>query len=129
MRRNFPAKAKRAALARAKGKCEKCGTPTGPGNPPEIHHAVSDWMGGKPVLENAIVLGRKCCHRFITAAEAAPRAKADRARKSFLAQKPKSSLAAPPKLRRPMERDEDAHLSRAGVKHAEHMRRMAGKGA
>lgn len=128
MRRNFPAKVIKAALRRANGKCEGCGLPTGPHNPPEVDHDKEDWEQGEPILANAKVLGEKCCHRFKSAAATTRRAKADAARKVHLGQKPKSNLAAPPKERRPMERDEDAHLSRAGLKHADHLRKMAAKG-
>lgn len=80
MRRNFSQKTIKEARTRANGHCEGdgCGQPFGPHNPPEVHHIVEDWEGGEPVLENAQVLGRKCCHVAITAKATKRRAKADR---------------------------------------------------
>ena len=83
-RRNFPAKVKRAALKRANGRCEGCGVPTGPHNPPDVDHDKEDWEGGEPVLENAVVRGRKCCHQRKSAAATTRRAKADAAGKFHL---------------------------------------------
>lgn len=83
-RENFTEFTKRAARDRAAGKCEDCGWPFGPKNPPEVDHRVECWEGGDNSLENAIALGRTCCHTKKTAAAAARRAKADRQRARYL---------------------------------------------
>ena len=88
-RREFSAPVKKAARKRANGYCEGCGQPLGPHNPPEVDHDKEDWEGGEPTLENAKVLGRKCCHRFKTKAATTRRAKADRAAKKHQGIKPK----------------------------------------
>lgn len=97
MRRDFPESVKKAARARANGFCEGkgCGQRTGPHNPPEVDHDKEDWEGGEPVLENAIVLGRKCCHDRKTAAATKRRAKADRAKKIHLGIKPRRGPPMP----------------------------------
>lgn len=87
MRRNFPASVTKAARKRANGCCEGCGLPTGPHNPPEVDHKIEDWEHGEPTLENAQVLGRKCCHGRKSAAATTRRAKADRAGKFHLGTK------------------------------------------
>lgn len=87
MRRDFPASIKKAARKRANGFCEGCGLPTGPHNPPEVDHDKEDWEGGEPVLENAVVRGRKCCHQKKTAAATTRRAKADATGRFHLATK------------------------------------------
>jgi hypothetical protein len=127
VRRNFPAKIKRQALARAAGKCEKCHVPTGPHNPPEVDHDKEDWEGGEPVLENAVVLGRKCCHETKTAAATSRRAKADAARARHLDQKPKSNLSRPRERRPVLAIDGDAKADRLRAKHDEfHRKRRIG---
>lgn len=97
MRRDFPESVKKEARKRANGFCEgkDCGLPTGPHNPPEVDHILEDWEGGEPVLENAQVLGRKCCHRFKSAAATTRRAKADAAGKFHLGIKPRSRQIMP----------------------------------
>jgi hypothetical protein len=124
MRRNFPAKVKRQALARAAGKCEKCGAPTGPHNPPEVHHVRADFEDGDPTLANTQCLGRKCCHRYITAQQTTRRAKADASRARHLDQKPKSNLSRPRERRPMLLIDGDAKANRIKAKHDEHMRKM-----
>jgi 5-methylcytosine-specific restriction enzyme A len=59
MRREFPAKVRKAVFARASGKCEKCSAvlKTGEG---EIDHILPDALGGKPELANAMLLCRIC---------------------------------------------------------------------
>lgn len=117
MRRNFPAKVKRQALARAAGKCEGCGVATGPHNPPEVDHAKEDWENGDPVLANAVVLGRKCCHKTKSAAAATRRAKADAARARHLDQKPKSNLSRPRERRPVLAIDGEKKAERLRAKH------------
>ncbi len=97
MRRNFPRPVIKEAKARANGHCEgeNCGQPFGPHNPPEVHHVKEDWEGGEPVLENAQVLGRKCCHKYITALATKRRAKADRQKANHMDQKAKPSRPLP----------------------------------
>lgn len=97
MRRNFSRSTIKEARARANGHCEGegCGQPFGPHNPPEVHHKVEDWEGGEPVLENAQVLGRKCCHLRITAKATARRAKADRQQAQYLGTKRRSGPPMP----------------------------------
>jgi hypothetical protein len=92
VRHDFSAPVQRAARKRANGFCEGCGLPTGPHNPPEVDHDKEDWEGGLPTLENAKVLGRKCCHRFKTAAATTRRAKADRAGNKHLDIKPRRQI-------------------------------------
>lgn len=87
VRENFTEATKKAARERAKGRCEDCGGPTGPGNGPEVDHITECWEGGDNSLENAIVLGKKCCHEAKTAAATARRAKADRQRAQYLGTK------------------------------------------
>lgn len=84
---SFPPKIIRLAKKRAKGVCEGCAMPTGPSNPPEVHHKDATWKrGGKPdqSLENALVLGQKCCHRAISIQDARIRAAADRQSRTLL---------------------------------------------
>lgn len=97
MRRNFSRSIIKEARARANGFCEGegCGQPFGPHNPPEVHHITEDWEGGEPVLENAQVLGRKCCHKAITAKATKRRAKADRQGKSYDGTKRRSGPPMP----------------------------------
>ena len=84
MRRDIPERIKKLARARAAGLCENCHTATGPSNPPDVDHRKADSEGGEPTLENAWVLGRKCCHDTKTALEAKRRAKANRQRARHL---------------------------------------------
>lgn len=123
MRQNFPAKVKRQALARAGDKCEGCGVPTGPHNPPEIDHMKEAADGGEPTLENARCLGRRCCHKLKTAAFATLRAKAEAARARHLDQKPKSSLSRPRERRPMLAVDGDAKANRLKAKHDEFKRK------
>jgi hypothetical protein len=55
MRREFPARVKKAALKRANGKCEGCQLPL---KERQFHfdHTHADGLGGKPILENCQVL-------------------------------------------------------------------------
>jgi hypothetical protein len=77
------------------------------------------------------VLGKKCCHRFKSAAATTRRAKADACTaKIHLGQKTEIKSCRPAQGA-PADglRDEAAHLSRAGAKHAPSiMRKMAAKG-
>lgn len=86
MRLDFDAKTKKAARERANGFCEgkDCGAALGPHNPPEVDHKVECWEGGDNSLENAQVLGRKCCHKPKTAKATGRRAKADAQRARHL---------------------------------------------
>jgi 5-methylcytosine-specific restriction enzyme A len=61
-RREFPAEVKRAAYARAAGRCETCTAPLRPGKY-TYDHTIPDWMGGEPVLDNCQVLCSSCDHR------------------------------------------------------------------
>lgn len=74
----FPHAVRKAALKRANGCCEKCGTPFSDANPPEHDHRTEAWEGGDASLENCIVLGKKCCHQPKTASNTRRRKKADR---------------------------------------------------
>lgn len=127
MRTDFPEKVKKAARKRAAGKCERCGIKTGPHNPAEVHHSKEDWAGGKPILENAVVLGAKCCHKKLTADGTKRRSKADAQRKSYLGEKPKSRLSAPRVRREIAPRDDEAHVRRLSNRHAEHLQKMMNK--
>ena len=69
---------RKAALKRANGCCEKCGTPFSDANPPECDHNLELWQGGDASLENCMVLGKKCCHQPKTASNTTRRKKADR---------------------------------------------------
>jgi 5-methylcytosine-specific restriction protein A len=89
-RRNFSASVKKAAHARANGRCEKCGQPTGPHNPPEVDHIREDWETGEPTLENAQVLGKKCCHAPKSAAATERRSNADRMKRKHEGTWPKT---------------------------------------
>lgn len=83
---NFPVKVQRAALERARGKCERCGRPFDLKNKPECDHVQECWeaiaRGEKPdaTLANCVVLGRLCCHEAKSAAATTRRKKADRAK-------------------------------------------------
>lgn len=75
-RAEFPAKVRKAAFARADGRCEKCSAvlKTGEG---EVDHVLPDALGGEPVLANAQVLCR-VCHVEKTADDVRRMRKADR---------------------------------------------------
>jgi len=55
--RPFPLSVKKAAFARANGKCERCGVELSMDNA-EFHHRLPSMDGGESVLENCEVL----CH-------------------------------------------------------------------
>jgi 5-methylcytosine-specific restriction protein A len=75
MRREFPARVKKAALKRASGKCEACLQPLKLG---EFHfdHVAADGLGGKPVLENCKTLCLPC-HKAKTREDTKTMRKAD----------------------------------------------------
>jgi 5-methylcytosine-specific restriction endonuclease McrA len=50
-RREFSKKIKRAAFARANGRCESCGADLR-GKPVHYDHDIADDLGGEPILEN-----------------------------------------------------------------------------
>jgi len=78
-RTEFPRKVKAAAFERAKGFCEGCGAKLATGRI-EYDHRVPDALGGKPTLDNCVVLC-KPCHGEKTARGDVPRiAKAKRQR-------------------------------------------------
>ncbi len=96
MRKEFPAKVRRAALARSGGICEdvtagyRCQSKLGPGNV-EYDHQIPDGLGGEPTLENCVVLCR-IHHKIKTSTQDVPRmAKADRSKARHLSLKPSSS--------------------------------------
>lgn len=73
-RKEFPAKVRRDASARANGHCEKCGAKLQPGRF-AYDHIVPDGLGGEPTLDNCQVLcsgGRATCHGIKTAEEDVP---------------------------------------------------------
>jgi hypothetical protein len=86
VRINFPQKVKKAALKRSGGRCEgiindageRCPMLFNAANPPEVDHIIEAADGGEPTLENAQVLGAKCCHRSKTTAFVQRIRKADR---------------------------------------------------
>lgn len=78
-RREFPAKVKRDAAARANGHCEACTTRL-PYGGFHYDHDLPDWLGGEPTLENCRVLCLTC-HKLKTSKQDAPQiAKAKRQR-------------------------------------------------
>ena len=90
-RAEFPAKVRKAAFARADGKCEKCAAvlKTGEG---EVDHILPDALGGEPVLANAQVLCR-VCHVEKTADDVRRMRKADRQKaKQTGATRPKATM-------------------------------------
>ena len=90
-RAEFPAKVRKAAFARADGRCEKCAAvlKTGEG---EVDHILPDGLGGEPVLANAQVLCR-VCHAEKTADDVRRMRKADRQKaKQTGATRPKGTL-------------------------------------
>lgn len=65
-RREFPKSVKLAAFQRCKGICEcGCGVKIIAGDGPEYDHRIEDALGGEPMLENCVVL-RKRCHKSKT---------------------------------------------------------------
>jgi 5-methylcytosine-specific restriction enzyme A len=90
-RKEFPRKVKAAAIARAKGKCERCEAVLKKGEA-EVDHILEDGLGGQPVMANAQVL---CgvCHKAKTADGIRAMRQADRRRdKASGAVKPKGKL-------------------------------------
>lgn len=74
-RREFSVAVKRAAYARSNGVCEcGCNRPftNHPKERPEYDHVLPDFLGGKPDLENCVVL-RVDCHQTKTTNQDTPR--------------------------------------------------------
>ena len=70
MRQEFSTKTKLAAFDRANGMCESCGQKII--GRAEYDHALPDFFGGKPELENCQCLCSKC-HRLKTSTADVPR--------------------------------------------------------
>jgi 5-methylcytosine-specific restriction protein A len=97
LRKEFPARVKKAALKRAAGKCEGCQQPLKPG---EFHfdHVAADGLGGKPVLENCRTLCLPC-HKAKTREDTKVMRKADaqKAQANGLKAPAKGRFDRPPK--------------------------------
>ena len=82
-RRNFTPATRKAAYERAQGRCQGCGCDL-TGKRWDCDHVLPDWLGGRPVLENAEVLcagSRATCHGKKTAADVKRIAKTRRQRR------------------------------------------------
>lgn len=80
MRREFPKRVRLAAWGRERGRCQECHAKILGGA--EYHHGKEDTFGGEPILENCVVLCKKC-HRRITGERAVVIAKSNRVRNKF----------------------------------------------
>ena len=85
----FSLSVKRQAHDRANGHCEGCGFPLGLSNPGEVDHIKAKWKGGADTLDNAQVLGKKCCHNPKSADDKKLSARADRWKDRHRGIKPK----------------------------------------
>ena len=95
MRQEFSTKTKLAAFERAKGMCEVCGQKII--GRAEYDHALPDFFGGEPTLENCRCLCSKC-HRLKTSTADVPRiAKTKRTKaKTVGANRPKRKIPSRP---------------------------------
>ena len=90
-RKEFPRKVKAAAIARAKGHCEKCKAVLKTGEA-DIDHILPCELGGEPVLANAQVIC-KSCHKAKTANDVRGMRKGERNRdKKSGAIRPKGNI-------------------------------------
>ena len=85
MRREFSTSTKAARYEHCKvdgePRCEYCGGPFSPSNPPEYHHHKEAESGGNNSFENCRVIGKKCCHVRETGIFKTACAKADRVKR------------------------------------------------
>ena len=89
-RSEFPAVVKRQAWDRCGGRCERCSAKLFPGKF-QYDHAKPDGLDGEPTLENCLVLCSSCHGRKTVEEDRPAMEKADRVRRKFLGQAPKSS--------------------------------------
>lgn len=85
-RRNFTPATRKAAYERAGGRCQGCGCDL-TGKRWDCDHVIPDWLGGRPVLENAEVLcagNRATCHGKKTAQDVKRIAKTKRMERKHL---------------------------------------------
>jgi 5-methylcytosine-specific restriction protein A len=88
-RTEFPAVVKRQAWDRCGGRCERCTAKLFPAKF-AYDHIIADGLGGDPTLENCAVLCTACHHAKTVDEDRPVMDKADRVRRKWLGQAPKS---------------------------------------